>query len=89
MLVGGYIGVLTTASYCLEGWLYNAPSHCFVADYRECVVNVCNWLLSNDSSQFAMPHGVFPLIGPQNNQWDVTSYNTFCDALIQYDKDWD
>jgi len=89
MIEAGYIGEKTTASFYLEGWLYNAPSHCFVADYRECFLNVCNWLLSNDSSQFAMPHGVFPLIGPQNNQWDATSYIAFCDALIQYDKDWD
>ncbi len=88
MIEAGYIGEKTTASFYLEGWLYNAPSYCFVADCRECLLNVCNWLLSHDSSQFVMPHGVFPLIGSQNNQWDASSYNAFSEALIQFDHDW-
>jgi len=86
MVERGYINEKTAASYYIEGWLYNAPNELFAYDLRERFEQVCNWLLRQDSSKFAMPHGQFPLIGAQNNQWSSNDLEAFSEELIKFDR---
>lgn len=86
MVECGYINEKTAASYYIEGWLYNAPNELFAYDLRERFENVCNWLLRHDSSKFTMPHGQFPLIGMQNNQWSTNGLKAFSEELVKFDR---
>ena len=87
MVACGYINEKTAASYYIEGWLYNAPNDLFAYDLRERFEKVCNWLLRHDDiTQFMMPHGQFPLIGIQNNQWASNDLEAFSEGLIEFDR---
>ena len=87
MVACGYINEKTAASYYIEGWLYNAPNDLFAYDLRERFEKVCNWLLRHDDiTQFMMPHGQFPLIGMQNNQWASNDLEAFSEGLIEFDR---
>ena len=86
MVECGYINEKTAASYYIEAWLYNAPNELFAYDLRERFEQVCNWLFRHDSSRFMMPHGQFPLMGTQNNQWSPKDLKVFSEELIEFDR---
>jgi len=75
-------------SYCIECLLYNVPSGKYKNDYQERYVEIVNWLVETQLSEFDCQNEIQNLFGSDSTQWSTSGAVSFIAQLVDLWNNW-